>query len=59
MSLIISRNMKIFKGQNLIQFAERFKSDENCKMYSSEIKWENSFVCRKCGQTKYQERKNH
>ena len=52
--------MEIFKGQNLIQFAERFKSDEDCKkIYLSEIKWENGFVCRKCGHTKYQERKNH
>jgi len=51
--------MEIFKGQNLIQFAERFKSDEDCKIYLSEIKWENGFVCRKCVHTKYQERKNH
>lgn len=51
--------MEIFKGQNLIQFAERFKSDEDCKIYLSEIKWENGFVCRKCGHTKYQERKTH
>ncbi len=37
--------MEIFKGQNLIQFAERFKSDEDCKIYLSEIKWKNGFVC--------------
>lgn len=51
--------MEIFKGQNLIEFTERFKSDEDCKIYLSEIKWENGFVCRKCGHTKYQERKSH
>jgi transposase-like protein len=51
--------MEIFKGQNLLEFAERFKTDEDCKKYLSEIKWENGYKCRKCGHTKYQERKNH
>ena len=30
--------MKIFEGQNLIEFAERFQTDEICKKYLSEIK---------------------
>jgi len=51
--------MDIFRGQNLIEFAERFKTDEDCILYLSDIKWEKGFVCRKCGHTKYQERKNH
>jgi len=51
--------MEIFKGQNLLEFAERFKTDEDCKKYLSEIKWESGYKCRKCGHTKYQERKNH
>ena len=51
--------MEIYSGQNLIQFAERFKTDEDCLIYLSEIKWESGYVCRKCGHTKYQERKNH
>lgn len=51
--------MEIFKGQNLLEFAERFKTDEDCKKYLSEIKWEDGYICRKCGHTKYQERKNH
>jgi transposase-like protein len=51
--------MEIFKGQNLLEFAERFKTDEDCKKYLSEIKWEGGYICRKCGHTKYQERKNH
>ena len=51
--------MEIFKGQNLLEFAERFKTDEDCKKYLSAIKWERGYVCRKCGHVKYQERKNH
>jgi transposase-like protein len=50
--------MEIYRGQNLLQFAERFKTDEECKKYLSEIKWGNGYKCRKCGNTKYQERKN-
>lgn len=51
--------MEIFKGQNILEFAERFKTDEDCKKYLSEIKWGRGYVCRKCGHVKYQERKNH
>lgn len=50
--------MEIFKGQNLIEFAERFKTNEDCKEYLSEIKWSEGFLCRKCGHTKCQIRKN-
>jgi hypothetical protein len=31
--------MEIFRGQNLIEFAERFKTDEDCKKYLYKIKW--------------------
>ncbi|MBP1673109.1 MAG: hypothetical protein H6Q25_924 [Bacteroidetes bacterium] len=30
--------MEIFKGQNLLEIAERFKTVEYCKKYLSEIK---------------------
>jgi len=50
--------MNIFKGQNLLEFSDRFKSDEDCKEYLSGIKWNDSFECRKCGHKKYQVRKD-
>lgn len=50
--------MEIFKGQNLIEFAERFKTDLDCEEYLASIKWENGYCCRKCGHTKYQIRKD-
>lgn len=50
--------MNIFKGQNLIEFAERFKTDEDCKEYLSILKWEDGYICRKCGHTKSQIRKD-
>lgn len=51
--------MEKFKGQNLIEFAGRFDTDEKCMEYLSEIKWEDGYVCRKCKHTKCQIRKNH
>lgn len=44
--------MEIFKGQNLLEFAERFRTDEDSKKYLSEIKWGRGYVCRKCGHVK-------
>ena len=49
--------MEIFKGQNLLEFSDRFKTDENCKEYLSNIKWNDGYCCRKCGHTGYQVRK--
>jgi len=51
--------MNIFNGQNLLEFAERFKTDENCKEYLSEVKWSKGYECRKCGNKSYQIRKDH
>jgi hypothetical protein len=51
--------MEIFKGQNLIEFAERFKSDQDCREYLSNIKWSEDYVCRKCKHTKSQIRKDY
>lgn len=50
----------IFKGQNLLEFIERFKTDNDCRKYLSEIKWGDGFKCIKCGNVKYTVRKaNH
>ena len=50
--------MEIFKGQNLLEFAERFKTDLDCEEYLVHWKWKSSYSCRKCGHTKYQVRKD-
>ena len=31
--------MELFQGQNLLEFAEHFKTDLDCKEYLSKIKW--------------------
>lgn len=50
--------MNIFKGQNLLEFSDRFKTDQECKKYLAEIKWEGGFECLKCGHNKCQIRKD-
>jgi transposase-like protein len=50
--------MEIFMGQNLLAFSDRFKTDLDCKNYLSEIKWSKKYVCRKCGHTGCQIRKD-
>lgn len=50
--------MKIFSGQNLFEFSERFKTDLDCKEYLSEIKWAKGYECRKCGHLRSQVRKD-
>lgn len=51
--------MELFKGQNLIEFAERFNSNESCIEYLAHIKWDDGFKCIKCGHTGSQTRQNH
>jgi len=51
--------MDIFKGQDLLAFAERFKTDNDCKAYLSNIKWKETYICVKCGHTASQIRKDY
>ena len=50
--------MELFKGQSLLEFTERFKTDLDCEEYLASIKWEKGYCCRKYGHTKYQVRKD-
>lgn len=50
--------MNIFKGQNLLEFSEHFKTDDNCKEYLSKHKWESGFECIKCNNKTSQVRKD-
>lgn len=51
--------MDIFKGQNLLEFSDRFKTDLDCKEYLSGIKWRDSFKCVKCNHGRAQIRKDY
>lgn len=51
--------MKLFKGQNLLDFADRFKTDEDCKKYLAHMKWSGGYVCLKCGHIACQTRNDY
>ena len=51
--------MMLFQGQNLLEFTEHFKTDNNCKEYLSTIKWQAGFTCLRCGHTASQLRKDY
>jgi transposase-like protein len=42
-----------FSGLNILEFTERFSTDEKCLMYLSEVKWEIVYKCGNCSHTKY------
>jgi two-component system, sensor histidine kinase LadS len=45
---------RIFKNElTKEQLEELFSSDEKCYEFLASIKWEEGFVCRKCGNTNY------
>lgn len=50
--------MDIFKGQNLLEFSDRFKTDQDCKEYLAGIKWKEGFKCVKCNHGAAQVRKD-
>ena len=50
--------MNIFKGENLLEFADRFKTDLDCKKYLADIKWKDGVSCVKCSHKKAQIRKD-
>ncbi len=51
--------MDLFKGQNLLEFAERFKTDDDCLEYLAYMKWSDDYKCLKCGHKASQKRSNH
>ena len=51
--------MDIFKGQNVVEFVRRFKTDVDCKEYLAHWKWGDGFKCVKCGHNASQVRADH
>ena len=48
--------MDIFKGQNLLEFSDRFKTDTDCKEYLAQIKAKTPFKCSRCNHSACQNR---
>lgn len=39
----------MFKGLNILEFTEKFSTDDDCREYLSGIKWQNGYQCGQCG----------
>lgn len=50
--------MDVFKGQNLLEFSDRFKTDEDCKEYLASMKSGMGYKCLRCNHTACQVRKD-
>ncbi len=50
--------MNLFKGQNLLEFSDRFQTDLDCKSYLSEIKSKTAYKCSRCNHKAYQSLKD-
>jgi hypothetical protein len=48
----------IFRGVNSIKFNQRFKDDNDCLEYLSEVKWLNGYSCKRCNNDKFGTGKN-
>jgi transposase-like protein len=44
---------KKYIGVNSIEFYRTFQTDADCLKYLSEIKWQNGYICKKCGHTTF------
>jgi hypothetical protein len=42
-----------FKSLSIFEFQEKFPDDRSCMEYLSDLKWQNGFVCKKCGHTHF------
>ena len=49
----------MFKGENILEFTDKFKDDMSCLSYLADIKWAEGYKCKKCGHTKFTVRKKN
>jgi hypothetical protein len=43
----------MFKGISIIEFSDKFKTDQDCKDYLAQLKWSQGYKCCKCQHTGY------
>ena len=51
--ICLMTDSKIFIGVNSIKFNQRFKNNDDCLEYLSELKWVDGFICKRCQNKKF------
>jgi hypothetical protein len=46
-------NKNLYTGVNSIKFNRRFRDDEDCLIYLSNVKWADGYLCKKCDNDKF------
>jgi transposase-like protein len=49
----------MFKGENILEFTDKFHDDKACLSYLADIKWLDGYKCTKCGHDKFTIRKKN
>lgn len=49
----------MFKGEDILEFTDKFHDDKACLSYLANIKWESGYKCTKCGHDKFTIRKKN
>jgi len=49
----------MFKGENILEFTDKFHNDKSCLSYLADIKWSEGYKCPKCGHDKFTIRKKN
>ena len=49
----------MFKGMQLEEFNQTFKTEEVCKQYLFDLKWKNLYTCRRCSHTNFWKGRTH
>ncbi|AGA78916.1 7TM-containing protein possibly involved in signal transduction [Echinicola vietnamensis DSM 17526] len=55
----ITKDMALMRGFDFEDFKKVFPNKEACLKFLSELKWQQKFVCKKCGYNKSNEDNNH
>ncbi|WP_229683328.1 7TM-DISM domain-containing protein [Echinicola rosea] len=55
----ITKDMALMKGFEFEDFKKVFPDKETCLKFLSELKWQQKFICKKCGYNKSTESRNH
>ncbi len=49
----------MFKGEDILEFTDKFYDDKACLSYLADIKWSDGYKCSKCGHDKFTIRKKN
>lgn len=56
---LVTKNLALMKGLDFDDFKKVFPDKETCLKFLSELKWNDKYICKKCGYNKFNDGPNH